>query len=403
MNDSIGQKKKVFFKSLPFTLIVLFLFLSCVEEVKKKTEGVKPRPKKETVSCNEGGDRDGPEVSITSRLKIIDTHNAGEYELLGRCSQNRQEVQITVNDFSLEEYPVCKSSHWKVFLDLTSLVREKNEKIQFKVKQGDRSNVACKEVKVAFGCPANYVPVPPLKDYYERAFCVMKYEAKIADKNASKAISVPEGKPLSSVSHDIAIRLCRNNGSHYSIIDNEKWQTIARHIEEIDENWSSGRASRTEGNFLNCGVNIGGPYAASSNDENNCSHSSCKQGWSYYTRTHFLPGGYVIWDLCGNVGEMMRDKNTLSYTFRDPVYLLTGDAKNRFGPEKEYKKLESGRGFRQREALHWGLGEARLSRNGSLIIRGAQNSEAGIFSVSLDKDLDSRVPYNVGFRCVYIP
>ena len=403
MSDLIEQKKKVFFKSLLCILAVLFLSLSCVEPVRKKTESVKPRQEKETFSCNERGREDGPEVSITSRLEIVDTHNAGEYELKGRCSQRKQEVQITVNDFPLEEYPVCKSGRWEVTLDLTSLVREKNEKIQFKVKQGDRSNVACKEIKVAFGCPENYVPVPPLEDYYERAFCVMKYEAKIADRNASEAISVPEGKPLSSVSYDIAVRLCRNKGSHYDMMDNEKWQTIARHIEEIDENWSSGRASRTEGNFLNCGVSSGGPHEASSNDEDNCNHSSCKEEWSYHTRTHFLPGGYVIWDLCGNVGEMMKDKNISNYTFRDPVYLLTGDAKDRFGPAKEYEETEGTRRFRQRGAYHWGLGEARLSRSGSLIIRGAPGSEAGIFSVNLNKEQNSRIPHNVGFRCVYIP
>lgn len=403
------QREKVFFRSLLFISAVLLVCFSCGGPDKKKTVSVRHSPEKDTISCDKQGEREGPEVSITSRLEFVDSQNAGEYLLKGRCSQRKQEVQITVNDFvndfPLKEYPVCKNGRWEVSLDLTGLAGEGMEKIQFKVRQGKRSNVACKEVKVAFGCPENYVPVPPLEDYYENAFCVMKYEAKVPDKNDPKALSVPEGQPVSSVSHEVAVKLCRNNGNRYDLIKNEQWQTIVRHIEEEDENWFSGRASRTQGNFLNCGVNTGRPQEASLNDEDNCNHSSCTgESRNYYSRTHFLPGGHVIWDLCGNVGEMMKDENKASYSFRDPVYLLKGDAKDRFGPKKEYAETESNRRLQRRgEGRYWGLGEAELSRDGSLIIRGAQSVNAGIFSVSLERGQDSRIPNNVGFRCVYIP
>lgn len=390
-------------------LAILFFFLSCDRvappdhTVKIKTDQPEPR-----FSCDEEGEEDGPEVSIRSRLEFVDTGNMDNYKLKGYCSHSRRGVLITVNDFPLDEYPACKNKRWEVSLDLTTLTNDqKTKEIEFKVSQGEGSNVDCKKVKVSFsGCPKNYVPVRPLKDYYERAFCVMKYEAKLPNKSDSKAVSVPEEKPLTrGISYQTAVALCRNNGSHYDLMNNDQWQTIARHIEDTDENWSTGRTLRTTGNTLNCGIHSGPLKAASSDDEDSCSGSSysCKEdSWSYFKRTHLLPTGHIIWDFCGNAGEIMKDKNNLSYSFKDHSYLLTGAAKDRFGPAKTYSASSKDRDLRR--SHYWGLGVADLRRSGSLIIRGDQNRDAGIFSVNLDRDQeDSYLRGNIGFRCVYVP
>ena len=393
-----------------FVLTVLFFLLSCdrVSPPSERPVKIKTNQQPESrFSCDEEGEEDGPEVSIRSRLEFVDTGNMDDYELKGYCSHSRRGVLITVNDFPLEKYPICKNKRWEVFLDLTTLTNDQKPKeIEFKVSQGEGSNVDCKKVKVSFrGCPKNYVPVRPLKNYYERAFCVMKYEAKLLNKSDSKVVSVPEEKPRIHISHQTAVALCRNNGPHYDLMNNDQWQTIARHIEDTNKNWSSGRTLRTTGNTLNCGIALGALKPASSDDEDSCSGSSysCKKdSWSYYRRTHLLPTGHIIWDFCGNAGEMMKDRNNLSYSFKDHSYLLTGAAKDRFGPAKTYSASSKDRNLRRTH--YWGLGMADLRRSGSLIVRGGQDRNAGIFSVNLDRDQEDTFPRgNVGFRCVYVP
>ena len=216
----------------------------------------------------------------------------------------------------------------------------------------------------------------------------------------SKASSVPEGRPRTGISYQDAVDLCSNNGPRYDLISNDQWQTIARHIEAHDDNWLSGRAFRTSGNSLNCGVAGGGRQEASFDDEDSCGGYACEKGsWSYFRRTHFLPDGHVIWDFCGNAGEMVKDKNSTNYSFDDYVYLLRGGAKDRFGPAKTYSEGVEDKGLRK--SRYWGLGEADLKKSGSLIIRGGRGLNAGVFSVNLDRDQDDNfIP--AGFRCIYI-
>ena len=355
-----------------------------------------------------GGEDKVEGVSITGRLDYIDSANAGSYVLKGRCDKKNRTVEITVNDFHLDEEVVCKNKRWEVTLNLAPLFagEDSSGKARFKARQSRSGPAACREVRSAFTCPAGYIPVPELKGY-AKSFCVMKYEAKLPDKDDSKAVSSPEGVPFYA-SHNTALRLCRNNGSRYDLISNEQWQTIARHIEDINENWSSGRRSRTPGNFINCGVNRGAPKPASADDADGCARSSCRkdESFSYYKRTHFLPGeNNIIWDFCGNVGEMMKDSNAKKHSFNGEVSLLKGEAKRLFGPAKEYSKKSTDSGSRRgsREQSYWGLGEARLTHSGSLIVRGGQSRSAGIFSVSLSKDQTDSYIRNTGFRCVYLP
>ena len=341
----------------------------------------------------------------------------GAYEIKGYCPYSGRYVEISVNGVPVDKKPVCKRRHFKLDLDLTSLLHTRPERAVFRLTQMG-SNVLCKSVRVSFRCPENYVPVPGLKGYYESSFCAMKYEAKLRDKNAGRASSIPELKPVSNASYEDAKALCRANGPQYDLITNDQWQTIARHIEEEDSNWSTGRSSVSSDNMLNCGVHQGAPKAASSNDEDYCASAVyCKKGqWSYYKRTHVLPGGHIIWDLCGNVGEMMKDAfhgARGKYKFKNHVYLLddsvflteirlnfgNASAKKRFGPRRRYDQV-IGKNVKRNHYL--GLGYADLSKGKSLIIRGGQSRNAGIFSVNLDKDQDDYA-FKLGFRCVYTP
>ena len=368
-------------------------------------------PEEGSLNCA-GGEEKVDGVSITGRLEYIDASNSGKYVLKGRCSQNNRAVEITVNNISLDEGVVCKSKKWEVALNLTPLFtgNKGHGPVIFKARQSRKSQAACRTTRAAFRCPAGYVPVPSLKNYTEDSFCVMKYEAKLSSEDNSKAVSVPEGPPLTSVSHQAAKEFCGKNGSGYNLITNDQWQTIARHIEKEGDNWFLGRpASRTPGNFINCGVNRGAPRAASADDGDGCAKSLCRkeERFSYYNRTHFLPGeNNVIWVFCGNVGEMMRDANRVEFSHNLQVSALAGLSKDRYGPEKEYsiesaEKTRTGR--RTRETRYWGLGEAKLKKSGSLVVRGGKGSYAGIFSVNLDKDQNDSHLRNTGFRCVYNP
>ena len=365
--------------------------------------------------CNGESRRGDPEVSL-SPLDYIDSINAGRYELKGRCSEKNRAVQVTVNGYKLKKTPHCDKGRWEVFLDLAGLSVD-SKKVSFRITHGPDSNVVCEDIKVAFTCPKNYIPIPRIQDIHRdeslhaNSFCVMKYEAKIEKSGGGviKAISQSDGRPIANISHTNARTLCQANGSRYDLISNDQWQTIARLVEEHDKNWSLGKGGVVNGNILNCGVSRGAPQPASRDDKNDCSLGiRCGSQWHYRRRTHLITSSnLVIWDICGNVGEMMKDKTdtrklTSSIRQDEPVSKLSGERnfRNLFGPKKNY----SGVGYDLKRKAYWGLGYAELSDAKNLIIRGGQSREAGVFSVNLENDQsDSRVGHNVGFRCVYIP
>ena len=351
-------------------------------------------PRIDRSGCDDEARRRRPRVTLKTELDYVDSRNAGRYEMEGRCSERDRPVTIEVNGHKISKNPFCKKGKWKVFLNLTSLASKKDT-IFFRISHTGASDI-CREIRVAFSCEENYIPIPSNEDFYDGSFCVMKYEAKL---EGGKAVSQPEGRPLTRISHPNAIDLCRANGSRYDLITNDQWQNIARLIEKEDKNWSSGKSRVRAGNSLNCGVNTGAPKAASDDDRDDCAGTKCGSKWHYKRRTHFLPGG-VIWDMCGNVGEMMKDANKSAYKFNDYVYKMNLTLRRKFGPKKDY----TGTGSELRRNQYWGLGHADLSGGKSLIVRGGQNRSGGVFSASLQYDQNkSRLGHNIGFRCVYIP
>ena len=232
----------------------------------------------------------------------------------------------------------------------------------------------------------------------------MKYEAKIDNRGGSdaKAVSKASGRPTTRVSYKEALSLCQNNGSRYDLIRNSQWQNIALSIESVDENWSQGRSTPSDNNILNCGVFYGTPKEASSKDKDDCASSSCDSDWHRNKRTHILENGERIWDICGNVGEIMKDKYRENDSFDDHVYNLSYKLKRIFGPKKTYKLVNA-----DRRSKSWNLGYATIKKDKDMIIRGlpGREGEAGIFSVDVTSDqTDQRRNSNsIGFRCVYIP
>ena len=167
-------------------------------------------------------------------------------------------------------------------------------------------------------------------------------------------------------------------------------------IEEVDENWSQGRATNSDGNVLNCGVSRGYPQEAL----NECAEESCVPDWDVNRRTHILPGSgeEKIWDICGNVGEMMQDKYRANETFRGYIYQLSSALTKLFGPDTKYSVVNA-----SRRSNTWNLGYAEIRRGSDLIVRGSPGRDAGIFSVDVTNDQDNyrSAAGDVGFRCVF--
>ncbi|MCZ0932451.1 MAG: SUMF1/EgtB/PvdO family nonheme iron enzyme [Oligoflexia bacterium] len=348
-----------------------------------------------TISCRSGAE-ESDKVSLNS-LDYIDSNNAGAYILRGRCDERDKTVRITVNGYKISNNPVCDNKRWRVELDLSAIVI-KEKSVVFQITHDD--DRICKKVRVAFTGPVGYIPVPPLDNYYEFGFFVMKYEAKAESRNSStKAVSKPDGAPLTRVTYEDAVTLCKNNGPRYDLINNSQWQNIVRSIEDTDENWSEGKNIISDNNVINCGVMRGYPQPAKSDDRKDCADYNCNSYWDVKRRTHILSNGERVWDICGNVGEMMKDKYKAGENFRGDVYELSGQLKKLFGPKRSYQLVNA-----SRRTNKWNLGHADVKGNYNLIVRGMQGSFSGIFSVLVKRNQeDRRGDTYVGFRCVYLP
>lgn len=340
-----------------------------------------------------------PRVSVRD-LELVDSDNVGEYILKGRCENEDLLVYVTANGYKTSKNPKCDKRRWEITLDLTPLSAE-NDEIIFHITHD--GHTICEEVGVAFLGPKNYIPISPREDYYEHGFYVMKYEAKLEGKGSrATAVSRPKDKPLNPTSYEEASKLCSNNGSRYDMITNAQWQNIALYIEEEDHNWSEGRSTPSDGNALNCGISRGSPQAASRDDDDDCAASSCQSGWDVNRRTHWLNTSERIWDICGNVGEIVKDKYRLDHRFDDYIYNLHSISalEELFGPRRSYRLVKP-----TRQSNTWNLGYAKIAKGKNLIVRGLPGRDAGIFSVDITNSHDERrsLSRNIGFRCVYNP
>lgn len=103
-------------------------------------------------------------------------------------------------------------------------------------------------------------------------------------------------------------KACRDLGANYDLISNAQLQTIARNIEMVPSNWSSGIVGTGS---LNRGHSDGAPaYTRAADvdvdDNNACANTdqTCSSTvWDSQRRRHKLSNGKVIWDFAGNAWE----------------------------------------------------------------------------------------------------
>ncbi len=253
-------------------------------------------------------------------------------------------------------------------------------------------------------CPANFLFVPESSGLTNTSdVCVAKYEAK---QDQNRAQSIPQGLPWNQISRDNAIVACRANGPQYDLIANKEWQSVARSIEAVPENWDT-NSDRT--GLLNVGHIDGAPasaLAASADDNDSCfgTGQTCSLAiWNSQRRTHRLSSGEIIWDIGGNLEEWVSDQPTQVWGPDSPIALLTNQtpylmgAKDMFGPFGDFGSLLSPYG---------NLGQAIFSNPlGTAISRGGRYSNGGSLPgiFNLDMNLNGAPRNQTTFRCVFRP
>lgn len=413
---------------IKFFLLFFLIFISCSdnrsyapanEEYDRQDRFSSTRPS--STRCN---DSIGNSEITISRVEDINSNNAGEYRIFGKCEHSNERVEISVENKSLEK--MCSGRRWGAILDLTSVVQGR-ETVSISASSSGAS--ACVSVDNRFNCPEGYIPVPREEGYTERDFCVMQYEASSENRRNGrygsgrygsdrdrrsgydnfrdrddeyyfdKAVSRSGSDPWTEASHNEAQEKCQNNGIGYSLITNDDWQTIARHIESEPENWSHGRVVVRTDNILNIGVSLTGHRGSSR-------RGGSSSRWEQEKRSHLLPNGEEIWDFSGGVWEFVLDSvSSLGVRSEGNKFIseLSGQNKRLFGPQGNYLSL-SDRNVRETPG---GLGQAKLSTVKNYAARGGGVSERdlGVFSVRVDIDGNRSGAFlrNVGFRCVFRP
>ena len=283
-----------------------------------------------------------------------------------------------------------------------------------------------------FDCDTGYIKVPTNEKLNVCAFCVMKYEAKnegaatTQDATDDIPVSKPEESPVWSISQNGARSACKAINSEssdsdidndtgddgtYALISNPEWMTIARNIENVDKNWTSGTVGTgclfrgNVGITLSCqGVNSG--YGKGGFFE--VDFGLERPDTAKFT----LDNDEEIWDLSGNVLEFV----DWSVAQEDKAYVLADS-----GPTSEpieFTALDTNiedddvmppnTWQPTNTTLDSTNGIGRYNAKGethSVAIRGGDSgstSNAGVFALEFFNKENTISP-GIGFRCVYRP
>jgi len=170
------------------------------------------------------------------------------------------------------------------------------------------------------GIKPGFILVPGNATFGTSDFYVAKYEMKVAGgapdslKNGHKylsgetIVSTANDVPIVTLSQEQAMSGCQSMGEGYHLITNNEWMTIARNIEQVGSNWSSG----TKGSgYIFSGHNDSDPNTAlSASTDDTKGYFNTLNSSGDQRRTLTLSNGNVIWDLAGNVWEHVNKANT---------------------------------------------------------------------------------------------
>ena len=259
-------------------------------------------------------------------------------------------------------------------------------------------------IEPPINCPANFIGVPGNDFYNTRNFCVMKYEAKQDPTNPARAISQASGPPWANINRAEAQAACQAAG--FELLSNDHWQTMARNIERVPQNWANNQIGNVGG--LNRGHSDGTPsnaLEASGDDTQGCfgtgQQGDCNGPGRHQKRTHIVDNkakNEVIWDMGGNVWEWMSDDDSTDYgASARNIAELTGAPKDRFGPSGDYSATLGNSPYGHLGQLAPGTGNAVL-RGGNWF----PGTVTGLFGATLHHGPLVRIQ-DIGFRCMTSP
>lgn len=164
-------------------------------------------------------------------------------------------------------------------------------------------------------CPNGFILVPGNATFGTSNFCVMKYEAKVLGVDTVTtsyrpglvAESRASGAPWVNISQTDAITEAQATCAGCHLITEAEWMTIAADVLSVASNWSGGAVG--SGYIYQGHVNYspGEPLPASSNDSDGLYGYTANIGGLGMNnrRTLTLTNGEVIWDMSGNVHDMV--------------------------------------------------------------------------------------------------
>ena len=140
-------------------------------------------------------------------------------------------------------------------------------------------------------------------------------DSGVTDPPISAIESRASGTPIANVSHTYAQQLCQGLGGTYDLISNAQWQTIARNIEAVGTNWSSGTAGSGDLNRGHSEYNPSNSLAAGADSDPCFGYTDGRDDlsvcsptiWHQDRRTFTLSNGTLLWDFAGNVMHWLRD------------------------------------------------------------------------------------------------
>ena len=283
-------------------------------------------------------------------------------------------------------------------------------------------------------CPTGYIAVPSNSDVgVDNDFCVMKYEAKnegaatTQDATDDIPVSKPEESPFWNISQNDARSACKNLNSEssdsdidndtggdgtYALISNPEWMTIARNIENVDKNWTSGTVGT--GCLFRGNVGATVPCQGVDSGYRNGVFDDLDFGLGRPDIAKLtLNYGAEIWDFSGNIGEFV-DWNVAQ---ADKAYVLENGSPT--GAIIEFTTLDaniedddvmSPNTWQPTnptlDSTNGGIG--RYTARGeahSVAIRGGDRSygdNAGVFAI-IFFNKENTISSGIGFRCVYRP
>ena len=151
------------------------------------------------------------------------------------------------------------------------------------------------------------------------------------DAGTRELVSSEDGYPLAYIDQTTSATACESIGGH--LITNNEWMTIARNIEQVSSNRSSG----VVGSGKIKGGNTGTADTNNTYDGSNPEYGAGRNALASLTLTN----GEVIWDLSGNVWEWTN--NTIQRGNQPDGYLNSTDAAYTGGFNwEDYNKASGG-------------------------------------------------------------